>query len=59
MALAKAKGRLRGKQPNLSKLQRDYLLTMRADGTHTRAEMAEVLGVSRTTSDRELKRAST
>lgn len=58
MAVAKAKGRLRGKQPKLTKLQRKHLLEMHATGSHTRAEMAEMFGVSRTTIYREFQRAT-
>lgn len=46
MAVAKAKGRLRGKQPKLSTCQRKHLLTLHAAGTHTQAEL---FNVSRTT----------
>jgi DNA-binding MarR family transcriptional regulator len=56
MAVAKAKGRLKGKQPKLSKAQRKYLLTLHDAGEHTQAELAELFSVSRTTVYRELKR---
>jgi DNA invertase Pin-like site-specific DNA recombinase len=56
MAVAKAKGRLKGKQPKLSKTQRKYLLTLHDAGEHTQAELAELFNVSRTTVYRELKR---
>jgi DNA invertase Pin-like site-specific DNA recombinase len=36
MAVAKAKGRLKGKQPKLSKTQRKHLLTLHDAGEHTR-----------------------
>ena len=35
MAVAKAKGRLKGKQPKLSKIQRKHLLTLHDAGEHT------------------------
>jgi DNA invertase Pin-like site-specific DNA recombinase len=56
MAVAKAKGRLKGKQPKLSKAQRKHLLTLHDAGEHTQAELAELFGVSRTTVYRELQR---
>ncbi|TQS88630.1 recombinase family protein [Arthrobacter sp. TS-15] len=59
MAVAKAKGRLKGKQPKLSKTQRKHLLALHDAGEHTQAELAELFGVSRTTVYRELLRSST
>jgi len=59
MAVAKAKGRLKGKPPKLSKTQRKYLLTLHDAGEHTQAELAELFSVSRTTVYRELKRRTT
>ena len=56
MAIAKAKGRLKGKQPKLSKTQRKHLLTLHDAGEHTQAELAELFRVSRTTVYRELQR---
>lgn len=56
MAVAKAKGRLKSKQPKLSKTQRKHLLTLRDAGEHTQAELAELFRVSRTTMYRELHR---
>jgi DNA invertase Pin-like site-specific DNA recombinase len=53
MAVAKAKGRLKGKQPKLSKTQRKHLLTLHDAGEHTQAELFRV---SRTTVYRELQR---
>jgi DNA invertase Pin-like site-specific DNA recombinase len=57
MAVAKAKGRLKGKQPKLSAAQRKYLLQLAGQGDHTQAELAELFNVSRTTIYRELQRA--
>lgn len=57
MAIAKAKGRLKGKQPKLSSSQRAHLLKLRAGGDHTVSELGELLGVSRATVYRELARA--
>jgi DNA invertase Pin-like site-specific DNA recombinase len=56
MAIAKAKGRLKGKQPKLSKMQRNHLLKLHDAGEYTQAELAELFGVSRTTVYRELQR---
>ena len=49
MAVARARGRLRGKQPNLSAVQRKHLLSLYDAGEHTQAELAELFSVSRTT----------
>ncbi|MHA7180315.1 recombinase family protein [Arthrobacter sp. MDB2-24] len=56
MAVAKAKGRLRGKQPKLSPIQRTHLFYLHDAGEHTQVEIAELLSVSRTTVHRELQR---
>lgn len=56
MAIAKAKGKLKGKQPKLSAAQRKHLLSIVAQGEHTQSELAELFNVSRTTIYRELKR---
>ena len=57
MAIAKAKGKLKGKQPKLSATQRKHLLSVAAKGEHTQSELAELFNVSRTTIYRELQRA--
>lgn len=49
-------GRLRGKQPNLSAVQRKHLLSLYETGEHTQAELAELFSVSRTTVYREIQR---
>ena len=56
MAVAKAKGRLRGKTPKLSASQRRHLLELHDKGEHTQAELAELFSVSRTTIYREVQR---
>ncbi|WP_237203443.1 recombinase family protein [Rothia endophytica] len=56
MAIAKAKGKLKGKQPKLSPAQRKHLLSIAPQGEHTQSELAELFNVSRTTIYRELKR---
>jgi DNA invertase Pin-like site-specific DNA recombinase len=58
MAVARAKGRLRGKQPKLSASQRRHLLTLHQAGEHTQAELAELFNISRTTVSREIQRGS-
>src|SRR5450631_1851009 len=57
MAIARAKGRLRGKAPKLSARQRVHVLTLAQAGEHTIAELAELFSVSRTTIYREIARA--
>lgn len=56
MAIAKYKGKLKGKPPKLSATQRKHLLLTAAQGEHTQSELAELFNVSRTTIYRELKR---
>lgn len=56
MQIAKAAGKLRGRQPTLSKAKRKHLLALAAAGEHTQAELAELFDVSRTTIYRELRR---
>lgn len=55
-AVAKAKGRLKGKRPKLSKTQRTHLLTLQDAGEHTQAEPTELFRVSPATVYRELER---
>lgn len=57
MAVAKAKGRLRGKKPKLSPTQEAHLVKLHQQGTHTSAEIAELFGVARSTVYRALERA--
>jgi DNA invertase Pin-like site-specific DNA recombinase len=45
MKIAKAKGRLRGKQPKLKPNQAKHLLELHDLGTYTQAELAELFGV--------------
>lgn len=56
MAIAKAKGRLRGKKPKLSPAQEAHLVTLHNAGDHTSAEIAELFGVARSTVYRTLTR---
>ena len=56
MQVAKAKGRLRGKQPKLKPNQAKHLLELHDLGTYTQAELAELFGVGRSTIHRTLDR---
>jgi DNA invertase Pin-like site-specific DNA recombinase len=57
MASAKAKGRLRGKQPKLSPKQEAHLVSLHRAGGHTSAELAELFSVARSTVYRAIGRA--
>ncbi|MEU7745403.1 recombinase family protein [Nonomuraea sp. NPDC049158] len=59
MAIAKAKGKLRGKQPKLSVRQQTELRRMYDAGGYTIADLAEVFSVSRPTVYRVLERTRT
>ncbi|MEV0052431.1 recombinase family protein [Saccharopolyspora shandongensis] len=56
MAVARAKGKLRGEQPKLSAKQQRELVRMHATGEYTIADLAEVFTVSCTTVYRTLER---
>jgi DNA invertase Pin-like site-specific DNA recombinase len=56
MAVARAKGRLKGKQPKLSKAQRKLLFELHDTGAYTQTEEAELFSVSRATVYREIQR---
>jgi DNA invertase Pin-like site-specific DNA recombinase len=56
MAIARAKGKLKGKPPKLSTTRRALLLKLHKGGEHTIAELAELFSVSRATVYRELAR---
>jgi DNA invertase Pin-like site-specific DNA recombinase len=58
MKLAKAKGRLRGKQPKLTPRQEQDLVALHAAGQHTSGELAELFSVARSTVYRALERAA-
>ncbi|MBO0907518.1 recombinase family protein [Arthrobacter sunyaminii] len=49
MQIAKAKGRLRGKQPKLSKAQEAHVVSLYNTGQHTTTEIAELFKVARST----------
>ena len=57
MAVARAKGKLRGKQPKLSGRQQRELARMAAAGEYTIADLAEVFTISRATVYRTLQRS--
>ena len=56
MKVAKAKGRLRGKQPKLSRIQSRHLVELNARGSYTTAELAELFSVGRATVYRTIQR---
>ena len=49
MQVAKAKGRLRGKQPKLTKSQEAHLVSLYKGGQYTTTEIAELFKVARST----------
>jgi len=57
MKVAKANGRLRGKQPKLTPRQEAHLVQLHHAGAHTSAELAELFGVARSTVYRAITRA--
>jgi DNA invertase Pin-like site-specific DNA recombinase len=57
MAVARAKGRLKGRQPKLSARQQAHLVKEHEIGEHTIADLAELFSVSRATVYRVLERA--
>ena len=58
MKVARAKGRLRGKQPKLTARQEAHLVALHQAGEHTSAELAELFGVARSTIYRAIDRAA-
>ncbi|HEX3196646.1 MAG TPA: helix-turn-helix domain-containing protein [Propionibacteriaceae bacterium] len=54
--LAKAKGRLRGKQPKLKPNQAKHLLDLHDSASYTQGELAELFGVGRSTVYRTIER---
>ena len=59
LAVAKAKGRLRGKQPKLKPTQEAHLVKFWRSGDHTTLELADLFSVSRATVYRAIQRAVT
>lgn len=58
MAVAKAKGRLKGKAPKLSPVQEKHLVQLHGQGEHTVAKLAEIFKVGGSTVYRALERAA-
>lgn len=58
MAVARTRGRLRGKRPKLSPAQEHHLVHLVKSGDHTISEVASLMGVSRATAYRALDRAA-
>ncbi len=57
MAVAKAKGRLRGKKPKLSRSQEAHLVELHRARRHTTTELAELFNIARSTVYRAIQRA--
>ncbi len=57
MKVAKAKGRLRGKQPKLNPRQETHLAALYAGGEYTTSELADLFRVCRSTVYRALQRS--
>ncbi len=58
MAIATAKGRLRGGVPKLSPAQHRHLVELHTAGAHTGAELAELFGVARSSVYRAIDRST-
>ena len=56
MQVARAKGRLRGKQPKLKPNQARHLVELHDLGSYSQTELSELFGVSRSTIYRTLER---
>jgi DNA invertase Pin-like site-specific DNA recombinase len=54
--VAKAKSKLRGKQPKLNPRQEAHLVDLYRQGEHSTAELADLFGVARSTVYRALQR---
>jgi DNA invertase Pin-like site-specific DNA recombinase len=59
MAVARSKGKLKGKQPRLTARQQAHLVQQHKSGEHTIADLAELFSVSRATVYRVLERSQT
>jgi DNA invertase Pin-like site-specific DNA recombinase len=57
MAIARSRGKLKGKQPKLTARQQAELVRMRASGEYTIADLMEMFSVGRATVYRVLERA--
>lgn len=58
MKIAKAKGRLRGKQPRLNPRQEAHLVALHQAGEHSVLEFGDLFGVTRSTVYRAVERAA-
>jgi DNA invertase Pin-like site-specific DNA recombinase len=56
MRVAKAKGRLRGRQPQLNARQEAHLVALHHAGEHSNAELGDLFGVGRSTVYRAIER---
>lgn len=56
MAIARAKGKLKGKRPKLTRTQRGHLYEVLDSGAYSQTEIAELFNVSRATIYREVHR---
>jgi DNA invertase Pin-like site-specific DNA recombinase len=56
MKVAKAKGRLRGKQPKLNPRQEAHLVALHNAGEHGTTELGDLFGVARSTVYRAIQR---
>ena len=56
MKVARAKGRLRGKQPKLNVRQEAHLVALHRAGEHSVAELGDLFGVTRSTVYRAIQR---
>lgn len=56
MAIAKAKGRLRGKPPKLNPQQEAHLVELHRAGRHTTTELADLFNIARSTVYRAIQR---
>jgi DNA invertase Pin-like site-specific DNA recombinase len=56
MKVARAKGRLRGKQPRLNVRQAAHLVALHRAGEHSIAELGDLFGVTRSTVYRAIQR---
>ncbi len=59
MQIARAKGRLRGREPKLSSAQQSLLVQVHRGGTHTIVELSRIFKVSRSTVYRMIHRNGT
>lgn len=59
MAIARAKGKLKGKRPKLTPRRQAHLIALHEDGEHTIADLAELFSVGRSTVYRAIERART